>query len=145
MVAILLGNFFIFFIQACTSVLGTEFSTPYDGDILKQLLESLIVTSQRPHQVKYIELRVPRAMIDTFWSNWRTKTTLPDLGIYSSPRQNCSGQSALIVRRQMGTINCKTISHTPYRNGFLALEPATSAAFVYIRLSGNLYWVPVED
>ncbi len=141
MVAILLGIFLIFFIQACTRGLGTEFSPPHDGDVLKQLLESLIMTSQRRHQVTCIELPVPWATIDTFWSNWRTKTTLPDLsyaGYIQAPAKIAQDGLLPWLDAKWGRANGKLVSHDPYRNGFLAPDPATAAAFVYIRLLGEL-------
>ena len=50
---------------------------PYD--VLKQLFQSLILSPRLPLNVKFIQLRVPRAAFTVFESNARAGTPLPDL------------------------------------------------------------------
>ena len=63
--------------QHATRVLAATNVEPYN--VLKQLFQSLILSTRLPEDVKFIQLRVPRVAFTVFESNARAGTPLPDL------------------------------------------------------------------
>ena len=63
--------------QHATRVSAATNVEPYD--VLKQLFQSLILSTRLPPDVKFIQLRVPRVAFTVFESNARAGTPLPDL------------------------------------------------------------------
>ena len=63
--------------QHATRVSAATNVEPYD--VLKQLFQSLILSTRLPPDVEFIQLRVPRVAFTGFESNARTGTPLPDL------------------------------------------------------------------
>ena len=63
--------------QHATRVSAATNVDPYD--VLKQLFQSLILSTRLPKDVKFIQLRVPRLAFTVFESNARAGTPLHDL------------------------------------------------------------------
>ncbi len=102
-------------------------------DVVKHLFRSLIMTNQRPQQVAFIQLRVPRTTFEACASTARAQTRLPDLpfeGYIQAPgqidRKSLMPWFDATCERVRGKLN----AHKPYLTGFLAPDEGTSASFV---------------
>jgi hypothetical protein len=109
-------------------------------DAVKQLFKSLIMTNGCPHQVAFIQLRVPRTMFEACVLTARAQTRLPDL-----PFEGYSQAPGQIDRKSLmpwfdatwERVRGKLNAHKPCLTGFLAPDEDTSAAFVYFHMLGE--------
>ena len=111
---------------------------PYE--VVKQLFRFLMMTNKKPHQVTFIQLRVPRTILEACVSSARAQTRLPDLpfeGYIQAPNQ--IDRKSLMPwfdakwERVVGKLN----AHQPYLSCFLAPDEDTSAAYVYFQMHGE--------
>ena len=125
--------------QHATRVSAATNVEPYD--VLKQLFPSLILSPRLPLTVKFIQLRVPRVAFNVFASNARAGAPLPDIpfhGYIQSGRNKLDRESLkswidATWERVEGRLN----AHSPFLSGFLKLDDATAAAYVYFQLLGE--------
>ena len=125
--------------QHATRVSAATNVEPYD--VLKQLFQSLILSTRLPPDVKFIQLRVPRVAFTGFESNARTGTPLPDLHFdgYIQTEKNKLDLDRLKswIDATWERVKCRLNTHPPFLSGFLNLDDATAAAYVYFQLLGK--------
>ena len=129
--------------QHATRVSAATNVDPYD--VLKQLFQSLILSTRLPsNAIKCQSHPVAchtREGFDVFESNARANNPLSDLPFdgYIQSSQNKLDQDSLkswidaTWERVKGRLN----THPPFLSGFLNLDDATAAAYVYFQLLGK--------
>ena len=125
--------------QHATRVSAATNVEPYD--VLKQLFQSLILSTRLPPDVKFIQLRVPRVAFTVFESNARVGTPLLDLHfdgyIQSSPNKLDRDRLKSWLDATWEPVQGKLKAHPHFLSGFLKPDVATAAAHVYFHLLGK--------
>jgi hypothetical protein len=125
--------------QHATRVSAATNVEPYN--VLKQLFQSLILSTRLPEDVKFIQLRVPRVAFTVFESNARAGTPLPDLHFdgYIQSGKNKLDRDRLKswIDAAWERVDGKLKAHTPFLSGFLKPDDATAAAHLYFQLLGK--------
>ena len=125
--------------QHATRVSAATNVEPYD--VLKQLFQSLILSTRLPPDVKFIQLRVPRVAFTVFESNAKAGTPLPDLHfdgyIQTSGNKIDLDRLKSWIHATWERVEGRLDAHSPFRSGFLKPDHATAAAHVYFQLLGE--------